>query len=272
MTMLSNGTPRTSRVFFRINDLIEFEPATNTLLHCTTGVEFTLFIPASRCLLLLIENQKSIVSQQELMFVGWEKHGLKVSPNAFYQNIANIRRAFSELLPDSEIITTVKRVGLVISDEVRITTIAVNDETVDNQSEDVKTLIIKSEQKTTHCRGYSAQLNLFLLSFFSLLALAFNTLYYLYIVKQSSVLFQSDYFYYGKSISGCEIFLNKEGGHKLAPKDLEKINNQDCDNFKFAYATAWPEWSRKSILYCTTDNFGIAEQSCVNYFYGNKNQ
>ncbi len=109
-----------SNVIYRINSLADFIPSRNVLRCYSSGKEFSLFAPAARCLLLLIEKQGNIVDKKILMQKGWEEHGICVSPNTYYQNISNIRKTLNNIIPEQDIVTTVKRSGLIIKNSVDI--------------------------------------------------------------------------------------------------------------------------------------------------------
>ena len=260
-------TPTSSDTFYRINGQVDYDPQNHTLRHCSTKAEVTLFAPASRCLLLLIEKQNTIIKQQELMFIGWEMHGLSVSPNAFYQNIANIRRAFNELLPGLEVITTIKRVGLLINNEVNIESIGVNPEVFSERIPDSDIYISPNSTSRTK---YSLAISL-TVCLIALLFLASSIVYYRYQLGKSTLFFNG-YAQYGKSNSGCDVFINKEDNETFLYSDMQKINAMDCKKFNQAYITRWPGWTRESIVLCSMDRYPSDELTCITYFYGGNSQ
>nr|WP_071934152.1 winged helix-turn-helix domain-containing protein [Raoultella ornithinolytica] len=76
--------------------------------------------PASRCLLLLIESSNTIVTQQEFMYNVWEKLGLVVSANTYYQNICLLRKGLKEVGFPADPITTIPRIGLTLARETQV--------------------------------------------------------------------------------------------------------------------------------------------------------
>lgn len=256
-------TPASSDTFYRINGQVDYDPQNHTLRHSLTKAEVTLFAPASRCLLLLIEKQNTIIKQQELMFIGWEMHGLSVSPNAFYQNIANIRRAFNELLPGQEVITTIKRVGLLINNEVNIESISVKPEVFSERAQDPDIYI---NSYSSFQKKYNLGISL-TACFIALLFLAFSVVYYQYQLGKSTVFF-NEYAQYGKSSSGCDVFINNDGNETFIHSDMQKINAMDCKKFNQAYITRWPGWTRNSIIMCSSALYPSDDLSCTTYFYG----
>lgn len=263
--MTLQTTQTLSNTLYRINDVVDFDPVKLSLMHRVNGVEITLFAPASRCLLLLIENQNSIIKQQKLMQKGWEAYGLNVSPNTYYQNIAHIRKAFSELLPDQEILTTVKRVGIIISNEVNIRIVHIDQE---NPVQEVPETIISvgNEQSPVHRK--KSRLILILIFLFSISILIASIVFYLYHIKKNAEFFES-YTYYKKTTAGCDVFVNKDGGAKLTSVDSDKIDSLECDPSDRVYVTRWPLWPRSSILQCSSHRFYTGGLSCITYFYVN---
>ncbi len=80
-----------------INGFIEFHPAASTLRNLNDPEKcVVLNSPAGRCLLLLITRNDTIITQQEFMEIVWEKNGMLVSPNTFYQNISILRKGLKK--------------------------------------------------------------------------------------------------------------------------------------------------------------------------------
>lgn len=119
----SNQSEQKEIVSYRINHDIEFIPELFLLRNMQNGNKVSMFSTASRCLLALIESQGNIISQKEIMYIGWEAVGLQVTASAYYQNIASILKALNGISAYnncSNMITTIKRSGLIIKDEVNI--------------------------------------------------------------------------------------------------------------------------------------------------------
>lgn len=104
-----------------INEVIEFHPAASTLRNLDEpGKVVVLNSPAGRCLLLLIQRIGTIVTQQEFMEIVWEKSGMLVSPNTFYQNISILRKGLKKIgLPEDPVVT-IPRIGLTLASGTQI--------------------------------------------------------------------------------------------------------------------------------------------------------
>ncbi|WP_253260580.1 winged helix-turn-helix domain-containing protein [Serratia plymuthica] len=107
--------------YYIINGVVEFHPAVGTLRDLKEpGHVIVLNSPASRCFLLLIENVKTIVPQQEFMDVVWKMRGMQVSPNTYYQNISILRKGLSNIGLADDVIVTIPRIGLTLASNIQI--------------------------------------------------------------------------------------------------------------------------------------------------------
>jgi DNA-binding winged helix-turn-helix (wHTH) protein len=114
-----------------INETVEFHPAAGTLRDVTRQhSEVTLNSPAARCLLLLITKAGGIVSQQEFMDIVWQKNGMNVTPNAYYQNISVLRKGLEKIGLNKEIVVTIPRIGVTLTSDVSIQKITPKVDTV----------------------------------------------------------------------------------------------------------------------------------------------
>ena len=104
-----------------INGVIEFHPAASTLRNLNDPEKVVVLnSPAGRCLLLLIQRIGTIVTQQEFMEIVWEKSGMLVSPNTFYQNISILRKGLKKIgLPEDPVVT-IPRIGLTLASGTQI--------------------------------------------------------------------------------------------------------------------------------------------------------
>ncbi|KAF6655539.1 winged helix-turn-helix domain-containing protein [Enterobacteriaceae bacterium EKM102V] len=99
-----------------INGFIEFHPAASTLRNLNDPEKcVVLNSPAGRCLLLLITRNDTIITQQEFMEIVWEKNGMLVSPNTFYQNISILRKGLKKVGLAEDPVVTIPRVGLTLA-------------------------------------------------------------------------------------------------------------------------------------------------------------
>ncbi|EOC9367976.1 transcriptional regulator [Enterobacter asburiae] len=109
-------------ITYIINETVEFDPSHSTLRDLNNPERVVVLnYPVGRCLLLLIENTGSIVSQQEFMDIVWQGRGMLVSPNTYYQNIYILRKGMKKIGFETDPIVTIPRIGLTLSSDTRIT-------------------------------------------------------------------------------------------------------------------------------------------------------
>lgn len=105
-----------------INNTVEFHPAASTLRDVNNPDRVVVLnSPAGRCLLLLIERAGSIVTQQEFLDIVWQRRGMLVSPNTYYQNISILRKGLKKIGFDADPIVTIPRIGLTLASDTQIT-------------------------------------------------------------------------------------------------------------------------------------------------------
>lgn len=108
--------------YYIINGIVEFHPAASTLRDLNNPEQVVVLnSPAGRCLLLLIERAGSIVTQQECMDIVWQRRGMMVSPNTYYQNISILRKGLKKVGFETDPIVTIPRIGLTLASDTQIT-------------------------------------------------------------------------------------------------------------------------------------------------------
>ncbi|MGK3143640.1 winged helix-turn-helix domain-containing protein [Pantoea sp. C2G6] len=104
-----------------INGFVEFQPAVSTLRNLNEPEKVVVLnSPAGRCLLLLIERIDTIVTQHEFMEIVWERNGMMVTPNTFYQNISILRKGLKKAGLEEDLVVTIPRVGLTLASGTQI--------------------------------------------------------------------------------------------------------------------------------------------------------
>lgn len=96
----------------QINQNLTFDSLTRELRSSSLPEQKKkLGLPAAFCLETLIKSGGGIVSQQQLIHEGWNKHGLEVSSGNVRQVISQIRKAFISLREDPDMLVTVPKMG-----------------------------------------------------------------------------------------------------------------------------------------------------------------
>lgn len=148
--------------YFLIDNSVKFYHENHILINKETDITINMQVAASRCLITLIKNQGKVVSQKELIELGWENLAQNVTTNTFYQTMLHLRRALIQSGCDKDLVKTVNRRGVVISDQWRIV------ETEDMTPSETEVVSeIKGKRKIFHQStrgGYSVLISLILLA------------------------------------------------------------------------------------------------------------
>lgn len=264
---------QTINVTYVINNELVFSPANNTFSDMHNDTQLVIFATAARCFLHLIENQGKIISQSELMHVGWEMHGMTVTPNAYYQNISNIRRAISEFLGNAEIITTVKRSGLIVQDSVTIEKLltpveesspAVGQDEVSLTEESHLTAnATVAEKPTVMARKKLGRADI-LKSAALLLILAIVPVLTYLMTKTPEQNFIERYHFVAKAADGCDVYMNRDSGNKIDDNKQINLKTLNCRGFTKVYVTQWDKHHRFSVFFCDPNN----TLYCISDYYG----
>ena len=106
---------------FLLNSTVVFWPERNVLYAKSDETKrITLSNPATRCLLLLIQQQGQVIERDYFFEHVWYINGAQVTNNTFYQNISLLRRAFKELGLNEELIVTVPKVGIRLEPQLEV--------------------------------------------------------------------------------------------------------------------------------------------------------
>jgi len=283
----ANGT-----IVYKIEGSVVFDPANNTLSSLQSDTVVTLYISASRCLLHLIENQGDILNQQTLMAVGWENHGLTVSPNAYYQNISNIRRSLDQVYSDKDIITTIKRSGLMISPDVVIEKVylyaeepsseppglllarqdenAITGSEIMITDEDIPSLQTSGPEEMVPRRsGFQFDSSMKAGAFLMALSIVLGGLISVAIYQNNKLYFFSNYTFLKSLTDGCKVYMNNDAG--INRRDNPKINMvaPGCKGLNSAYLTEWDHHTRFSVFYCNDMNNDKGDRfTCISEYFG----
>lgn len=95
-----------------IGSLVTLDLHTRVLERTDTHISVTLPHSACLCLAALVEAQGDVLSQEQLMDIGWRSAGVEVTDNSVRVMITKLRRAFSDLnLQDAITLMAVTRSG-----------------------------------------------------------------------------------------------------------------------------------------------------------------
>lgn len=106
--------------YYIINNIVRFSPLKNTLENLSDGELIIINSPASRCFLILLQQQGEVISQQSFLDEVWQKRGIHVSANTYYQNISILRKGLKKIGLGDDIIVTLPRIGLTLATNLKV--------------------------------------------------------------------------------------------------------------------------------------------------------
>jgi DNA-binding winged helix-turn-helix (wHTH) protein len=111
-----------NEVCYILNERVWFYPEIHKLIYDNNGEKqvLSLNIPASRCLMLLIDSRYNVVSRDEFIEQVWRSFGRFVALNTYYQNISILRKSLRSSGLDKDAILTVPRRGLALNKKISI--------------------------------------------------------------------------------------------------------------------------------------------------------
>ncbi|WP_411753389.1 winged helix-turn-helix domain-containing protein [Serratia sp. (in: enterobacteria)] len=257
-------TSNCNSYYYLIGDSVEFWPEENLLYSRVNGEKTTLFIAASRCLQLLLSQQGKLVPQRELFEAGWQKNGLEVSNNTFYQNILMLRKGLKLAGYEQAVIKTVPRQGLTVPSTVPVEKII--PDTGRAYTEEIP--IVEENQPLT-----PSQLNqaasprsrhvwaiLLSLSFFVGIAL-FATLH-----SSENKNFFANFIFAG-NIEQCSVYLYGNQTSLKSYKQFIAQNDFTCNMHEVVYFTTSPMVPRASAIRCERPFSSGTKNTCISEYH-----
>jgi DNA-binding winged helix-turn-helix (wHTH) protein len=246
--------------YYPIGDNVEFWPEENLLYSRANGERITLFIAASRCLQLLLSQQGELVPQRDLFEVGWQKNGLEVSNNTFYQNILMLRKGLKLAGYEQAVIKTVPRQGLTVPSAVPVAKIYATSAEAPSIVEESQPLTSSKVNRIASFRSRYVWAMLLTLSFGVGIALfaAWNS--------SENKNFLSDFNFVG-NIEQCSVYLNGNQTSLQSYMQFIAQNNFTCKKQEVVYFTANPLVPRASVIRCEWPFASGAKNICISEYY-----
>jgi DNA-binding winged helix-turn-helix (wHTH) protein len=236
-------------------------------VHNISDDEFivTLQNPANQCLAILIEKYPEIVHQDYFFYHVWEKNGLPVNVNTFYQTISLIRKALKSVGLEENIIKTTPRLGLNIPEYVEIagfaeeelpTKEAISADDESPESDENVALIdpqpAKIEQQTDMSSFRSNAIGLIIFVLAALLS---------YFFFSSKTKIEHEHLKVSHQYQQCEI--HTENSYHALEHIINIVNKFDvkCDKKAVIYYYGMPGIHRDFFFYCSE------EGRCTSYNY-----
>lgn len=261
---------------YSIEDLVTFNVSTGVLHSIKDNSSFTLLAASSECFISLLENHGHLVSKKTLIEQGWERYGLHVSDNTFYQNILMLRKGLRTCGIDKEIIKTIPRKGLLISADVKITPFLIESQEFMERQEESKDSVQQSQnelhKEKRHKPTYSHSLFFIKRPLITLITLAFFfssvflfTYSFNYSSNESSILSKYRYI---DTLNNCKIYsrVNKNSDEDLIK--LSTIKSMHCNSNDYLYISTYKYISRLSVIKCNfKKDKKLTNENCTSFYY-----
>lgn len=238
---------------YLLGGLVVFWPERNVLHAMSDETKrLSLSNPASRCLLLLIQQQGQVIERDYFFQHVWINNGAQVTNNTFYQNISLLRRAFKEFGLNEELIVTVPKVGIRLEPQL-----VVEEEDVDDPLPELLPAVpVKQPKASGRWR-----------SLCWILAGAVCCLMAAAVTWQSQFDQRLNHYVSLAVDKGCHWYANQD----VINVDLHRqfINNStlDCQNYPWIYLTLYPNFPRISALTCRKEYSRWRDNDCVTHYY-----
>lgn len=235
---------------FILENKVVYDADTHSLfLLGMRSTQTTLAIPASLCLLVLLQNKDEAVSLKQLLSFAWEDRGMTVSNNAIYQNISILRKSLMSFGLSPDIIKTVPKRGFVVSSE-SFAEFSLCSKTEGDESSSVASDVKSKHRKCTPTTMFAmVVLTLSLVCMVSFFGVYNLTVYNdnlgsRYIYPRFYELYQN---------SDCHIYVNKSLNTDSFFKDFMEVHGLKCGKQKWWYIFNYPPVSQTFILRCSSD-------------------
>ena len=251
---------------------VVYDSETHSLFYSERlDTQITMAIPASLCLLAMLQKKNKIVSLEEFLAFAWESRGVTVSPNTIYQNISILRKTLIKFKISSEFIKTVPKRGFVI--------IGNKFSEINTDEEDER---IDFEEKKNPTQGlklpFRESINKKNLSMF-------------FSVVMIILICGATYFFKNQGVTGkeinippyiypeftkvnkkdeCHLFRNKSLISDDFFMDFTTRNGIKCDEKTWIYIINYPPAPQAFVLNCSSDLFSIEIKNkilCSSVYY-----
>ncbi len=108
-------------MIYKINETVRFKPADGAIWSIESPEQvINLTITNCNLLCLLLNKKGEILSREQILEDIWDKQGLRSSNNTLNQYISILRRTFSLLGIDDEVIKTIPKVGFSLNSSISV--------------------------------------------------------------------------------------------------------------------------------------------------------
>jgi DNA-binding winged helix-turn-helix (wHTH) protein len=262
---------------FILEDKVIYDSVNHSLFHIDQrDTQVTLAIPASLCLLTMLQKKNETVSLDELLNFAWTSRGMNVSSNAIYQNISLLRKSLSKFGLSNDFIKTVPKRGFVILEDKF--SVFENNQKQENSGVEEKENKSAIRTKIDNIYGTDTRSTMILQSCIFILIMVVTCLFSFYLSFQLSNIKEiknSPYIYPDfteiQSIGDCYIFRNKSRVSDLFFTGFISEHMLKCENQKWWYIINYPPATQTFILRCDSDIFTKKNENSIlcksDYYY-----
>lgn len=244
---------------FTIENKVVYDSATHSLFRVDRReTQVTLAIPASLCLLALLQNKDETVSLEQLHSFAWQSRGMNVSTNAIYQNVSILRKALANTGLTGDIIKTVPKRGFVILSE----SFSAFDDIPDAEVEipatptEITPVIPESAFQREGVKRGSKQ-SRGLLFFLAVIMLSLLSFYGAYFFTGITNTHSAQYIYPDftelRQDGDCHVYRNVSSVNDDFFYEVIKSHDLECNDKKWWYFFNYPPVSQTFLLRCTSD-------------------
>ncbi|MFO3759115.1 transcriptional regulator [Klebsiella aerogenes] len=261
-----------------INQSIIYDSASASLYNLNDPDKIIILTtPANNCLQILIKNRTEITTQKELFTKVWESHGIPVTANTLYQNIALIRKAIRQLGNKDEFIITIPRRGMLIAENVHINDFSSDEHpppktSINYETNQHGTSLVSDkytyhheEKKTLFSYRFIMNVMFFLLYILLMTCTSIFTTFVHQEYQDTQSRFYSYRFWGG--YHQCPIYVDSREVDKIKGSIEESLKRADikCNNSERVYASFFTGAPRESFIFCDGDILKTSTQCRSKY-------
>lgn len=256
---------------YTINGIVEFTPQRSVLILIADETKaVSLNMPASRCLLLLIQQDGKNVARETFFEEVWIKHGAQVTSNGFYQNISLLRRAFKELGVEEDIIITVPRVGVRLEATLTMTEFQPDEAEKTPVAEEQRPHVDEPGHKEVAAASVPGKKRLrprssLLWGLAALLSCLVGGFVAWYTEFDSYL--QSYVPINAKFSQQCHFFANNDVVDHVRHATFINRSKFDCEKYSWIYLTLYPGGARVSVISCQQKFSQWRDNQCLTKYY-----
>lgn len=241
---------------FLLNGTVVFCPERNVLYAKSDETKRqTLSNPATRCLLLLIQQQGQVIERDYFFEHVWFINGAQVTNNTFYQNISLLRRAFKELGLNEELIVTVPKVGIRLEPQLDV----LEQEAEESPGEQPVDSSYSSAKVLPKAPRNPA--------FWWVLAGVVSCIFASFVTWQTQFDARLGHYVPLSVGEGCHWYANQDVLKFVKHQQFIRTSTLDCQSYPWIYLTLYPNFPRISALTCRQQYSHWRDNDCVTHYY-----